>query len=451
MKKTSQLIMGLILCGVLTTSATAQSIYSTPYTFTTIAGTAGNNGGNDGTNGTAQLYWPEGIAVDTNGNLYVADNYEDTIRKVAPSGTNWVVTTIAGTAGTSGGNDGTNGAARFIEPVGITIDGTGNLYVADSGNDTIREITPSGTNWVVTTIAGTAEIGGFADGTNGSAQFNDPSGIAVDTNGILYVADAYNCTIREVAPSGTNWVVTTIAGTATNIDGMVPNYGSADGTNGAAQFSGPSSITVDGSGNLYVADTYNDTIRKIAPSGTNWVVSTIAGQVGNSGIADGTNFAAQFYYPSGIASDRSGNLYVADTYNYTIRKITPSGTNWVVSTLAGVAGINGSNDGTGTNALFYYPYAVAADGAGHLFVGDTINGTIRQGWIAAIPNLKVVLTATNSVVVSWPNLGGYTLQTNSDLTATHWAGYGGSVTTVNGTNSVTLSPPSGKLFFRLTN
>ncbi|HEY5232219.1 MAG TPA: hypothetical protein VIK35_01620, partial [Verrucomicrobiae bacterium] len=272
-----------------------------------------------------------------------------------------------------------------------------------------------------------------------------------DTNGILYVADAYNCTIREVAPSGTNWVVTTIAGTATNIDGMVPNYGSADGTNGAAQFFGPSSIAVGRSGNLFVADTYNYTIRKIAPAGTNWVVSTIAGQVGSYGFTDGPNLAAQFNYSYGIASDRSGNLYVADTDNYTIRKIAPSGTSWVVSTLAGVAGITGGNDGTGTNALFSYPYAVAVDGAGHLFVGDTVNGTIRMGWIAAIPHLKVVLTATNSVVVSWPSLGGYTLQSNPDLTTTNWSGYGGAVTTINGTNSVTISPPSGKLFFRLTN
>jgi ribosomal protein S11 len=444
MKKISQLIMGLILCGVLTASATAQSIYATPYTFTTIAGTAGNYGGTDGTNGAAQFHWPEGVAVDTNGNLYVADNYENTIRKVAPAGTNWVVTTIAGTAGATGGTDGTGAAARFSEPVGITIDQTGNLYVADNGNDTIREITPSGPNWVVSTIAGTAGIGGTADGTNGDAQFNAPSGIAVDTNGTLYVADSYYSIIRKVAPVGTNWVVTTIAGTA-------QNDGYADGTNGAAQFSGPSSITVDGSGNLYVADTYNYTIRKIAPSGTNWVVTTIAGQAGNSGTADGTNLAAQFNFSSGIASDSSGNLYVADTYNDTIRKIAPSGTNWVVSTLAGVAGVTGSNDGTGTNALFNWPYAVATDGAGHLFVGDSINGTIRMGWIAAVPNLKVVLTATNSVVVSWPNLGGYTLQSSPDLTATNWAGYGGAVTTVNGTNSVTISPPAGKRFFRLTN
>lgn len=444
MKKTSQLFMGLILCGVLAASATAQSIYSTPYTFTTIAGTAGNYGGNDGTNSAAQFHWPEGIAVDTNGNLYVADNYENTIRKVSPAGTNWIVTTIAGTTGSTGYTDGTNGAARFNEPVGITIDGTGNLYVADYGNDTIREMTPSGTNWVVTTIAGTAGIGGPADGTNGDAQFYYPSGIAADTNGILYVADYQNSTIRKITPSGTNWVVSTIAGTA-------QSYGSADGTNGAAQFFGPYSITVGGSGNLYVADTYNDAIRKLMPSGTNWVVSTIAGPAGNSGTADGTNLAAQFYNPFGITSDRAGNLYVADTLNDTIRKIAPAGTNWVVSTLAGVAGVTGATDGAGTNALFSYPYAVATDGAGRLFVGDTFNYTIRMGRIAAIPNLKVVLTATNSVVVSWPNLGGYALQSNPDLTTTNWTGYGGAVTTVNGTNSVTITPPSGKLFFRLKN
>lgn len=446
MKRMLQLLTGLMSGGFLTlTTALAQSTYSTPYTFTTIAGTAGNIGGNDGTNRSAQLYWPEGIAVGTNGSIYVADNYENTIRKITPVGTNWVVKTIAGTAGNSGGNDGTNGAAQFNEPASITMDGTGNIYVADYGNDSIRKITPAGTDWVVSTIAGTVN-GGSADGTNGGAQFNEPSGITVDKSGNLYVADAYNSTIRKLAPSGTNWVVTTIAGTA-------QSYGSADGTNRVARFYGPSSITVDGSGNLYVADTFNYTVRKLAPVGTNWVVTTIAGQVGNSGSTDGTNRSAQFYYSYGITVDGTGRLFVADTYNQTIRKIAPAGTNWVVSTLAGVAdgSAGGSADGTGTNALFSYPYAVAVDGVGNLYVGDTLNSTIRKGYIAAVPNLTIGFGAPNSVVISWPSLGSYTLQSNGNLATTNWVNYGGTVSAGTGTNSATISPPVGSLFFRLMN
>ena len=446
MKRMLQLLLAGLVTGGFLTAAWGQASYSTPYTFVTIAGTAGNSGSNDGTNRVAQFHWPEGITVDTKGNLYVVDNYENTTRKVAPAGPNWVVNTIAGTAGNNGIADGTNSVAQFHEPVSITMDGLGQLYVADGGNNTIRKVTPVGTNWVVTTIAGTAGSGGPADGTNGSAQFNYPSGITVDTNGNLYVADTVNETIRKLTPVGTNWVVTTIAG-------QVGNRDSSDGTNFAAQFNGPSSITIDGLGNLYVADTYNYTIRKLTPAGTNWVVSTIAGTALNSGGNDGTNGSAQFNNPSGITVDASGNLYVADTYNYTIRKVAPVGTNWVVSTLAGVAGITGTNDGTGASALFSLPYAVAVDGAGNLYVGDTLNGTIRKGQnvaVLAVPNLTIGLTAPNSVVVSWPNLGSYTLQSNADLTTTNWVNYGGAVPTSNGTNSVTIPSPVGNLFFRLT-
>jgi len=433
--------------GSLANSVFGQASYSTPYSIVTLAGMAGNNGAADGTNGGALFYWPEGTAVDTNGNVYVVDNYENTVRKLTPAGTNWVVTTIAGTANSSGGSaDGTNGTAQFSEPASIAMDGTGNLYVADSGNNTIRKLAPAGTNWVVTTIAGTAAFSGPADGTNGSAQFSNPSGIAVDTAGNLYVADAGNQTIRQITPLGTNWVVTTIAGTAYTI-------GNADGTNQAASFWEPSGIAVDGAGNLYVADNINSTIRKITPIGTNWVVTTIAGAAQNYGGTDGTNQTAQFNYPYGIAADQAGNLYVADAYNNTIRKITPSGTNWVTSTLAGVpGGSGGSADGTGAGALFSNPQGIAVDGAGRLFVGDTLNGTIRMGQlISAVPNLNINVVAPASVTISWPVAGGYALQTNKDLTPGNWVNYGSAPASNNGTNSVTISPAAGNLFFRLVN
>ena len=445
MKKMLQHRTALVTGGCLAAAtAWGQSNYSTPYTFATIAGTANGSGSANGTNGVAQFTWPEGVAVDTHGNLFVADNFANTIRKAALAGTNWVVTTIAGTAGNYGSANGTNGVAQFNEPVALAVDIHSNIFVADYGNNIIRKITPVGTNWVVKTIAGTANpVGSSADGTNGFAQFDGPSALAVDTHSNLFVADSFNDTIRKITPVGTNWVVTTIAGTA-------GNYGTANGTNGVAQFDQPSGIALDGSGNLFVADTVNSTIRKIAPSGTNWVVTTIAGLAGTGGSADGTNLVAQFNEPSGIAVDSADNLYVADTFNDTIRKLTPAGANWVATTLAGAVQSEGSNDGTGVNAQFETPSGIAVDAAGNLYVADTGNITLRKGQFVAVPNLAINRAAPNSVVVAWPNVGSYTLQTNQTLLTSSWAGYGGTVTTINGTNQITLPAASGNLFFRLT-
>ncbi len=426
------------------TTTRGQAVYATPYAFATIAGSAGNYGGADGTNGAAQFTFPIGVVLATNGNLYVVDNTQNDVRQIALRGTNWVVTTIAGAPGSFGGYvDGTNQDAQFNSPTSIAMDAAGNLYVADGDNNTLRKLTPMGTNWVVTTIAGIANFtGGSADGTNGAAQFNYPSGITVDTASNLYVADTYNETIRRVSPMGTNWVVTTIAGTA----GLHP--GAADGTNQAAQFSLPTGITTDGSGNLYVTDASDGNLRKIIPVGTNWVVSTIAGTGGNDNIIDGTNTDAQFSAPNGITVDVSGNLYVADSGNNAIRKVTPIGTNWVTTTLAG--GISGTNDGVGPDAQFNNPSGIAVDAAGNLFVADSNNSIIRKGFIGVLPNLTIYLSALTNVVVSWPGSFG-TLQTNADLTTTNWGGYGGTIVNNNGTNSVTLSPSAGALFFRLTN
>ena len=447
MKQILQLMIGfsaMALPAVFTTRA--QSIYSTPYAFTTIAGMAGNAGPADGTNSAAQFYWPTGIAEDTQGNLYVVDRYENTIRKLTPAGTNWVVTTIAGTArGQSPDVDGTNGAAVFDDPVGIAVDTLGNLYVGENNGSTLRKIRPVGTNWVVTTIAGQPENYNFADGTNSAALFNGPQNLMVDTNGNLYVADSYNSVIRKATPVGTNWVVTTIAGQPDQ-----PGY--ADGTNSAASFYLPYGLAMDNAGNLFVTDKYDiygGTIRKMTPLGTNWVVSTIAGTAGTSGSADGTNNAALFDSPLSIAVDNAGNLLVADAANHTIRKVAPVGTNWVVSTIAGTA-TSGSSNGTGTNALFAEPWGATVDSAGNLYVTDTANSTIRLGWVAAVPNLAAGFTAPASVVVSWPNTGRFTLQTNGDLTTTNWANYGGAITTGNGTNSAAITPLPGNLFFRLT-
>jgi sugar lactone lactonase YvrE len=442
----SLLAVGLLFA----TQAHAQLDYATPYTFITIAGTFGNAGNVDGTNGAAEFYAPYGVAVATNDTLYVVDNAENTVRQVVPVGTNWMVTTIAGTAGVPGNADGTNQGVAFSGPTSIALDATGNLYVADGDNNTVRELSPSGTNWISSTIAGSAIASGSQDGTNGVALFDYPSGVTVDAAGRLYVADANNNTIREVVPSGTNWVVTTIAGTA-------GSSGKNDGTNGAAQFNYPAGIAVDRSGNIFVADTGNYTIRKLTPQGTNWVVTTIAGTAGNFGSVDGTNGAAQFFspiyiVPMSLAVDTNDNVYVADGGNGLIRKVTPIGTNWVTTTLAGsiTAPISG-NEGTGTNAVFGTPSAVAVDAAGRLFMGDSGSNDLWEGTAANVWSLAVAYTGFNKMQLSWLSGGSSVLETNSNLSSTNWGVYGGTLSSANGTNSVMVSTTNRNLFFRLGN
>lgn len=250
--RSGRLVLLLAGLNLLALPAAAQSNYAAAYTFSTFAGSSGSGSAN-GVGSVAQFNLPYGVAADTNGNVYVADTLNHTIRQITPAG---VVSTIAGFALTSGSADGTNSAARFNTPQGVTVDSAGNVYVADSWNDTIRKLTLTGTNWAVSTIAGSAGNIGSSDGTNGAARFNEPAGIAVDSATNLYVADTYNDTIRKLTPVGTNWVISTIAG-------LTANAGSADGTNSTARFNNPMGVAVDSAGNVYVADTYNDTIRKL--------------------------------------------------------------------------------------------------------------------------------------------------------------------------------------------
>ena len=323
---------------------------------TTIAGAAGAFGSADGSASAARFNAPAAVAVDSAGNLYVADTGNQTIRKITSAG---VVTTLAGTAGIAGSTDGTGGAARFYMPYALTVAGT-TLYVADTFNSTIRKVTSGG---VVTTFAGAAGGFGNVNGTGSAARFNNPYGVAATSTGTIYVADARNMAIRKITPAR---AVTTFAGSATTDGG---GMGSSDDTGRTARFYYPNGVAVTGT-TVYVADTFNSTIRKVTSTG---VVTTFAGTAGVVGSADGTS--AQFHYPYGVAADKAGNVYVADTSNSTIRKITSAG---VVTTLAGAAGVIGSVDGPGSAAQFYYPFAVAVDSAGNVYVADTNNYTVRK-------------------------------------------------------------------------
>jgi len=336
-------------------SVQAQSTYE-PYSFTTFAGLP--PGSADGTGSAARFNSPAGVAVDSADNTYVADTVNSTIRKITPAG---VVTTFAGLAGSTGSANGTGSAARFNGPVAVTIDNIGNIFVADTNNSTIRKITPAR---VVSTFAGLAGNDGSANGTGSTARFTFPSALAVDSANNIYVADTGNSTIRKITPAR---VVSTFAGSAGSI-------GTADGTGSAARFNFPAGVAVDraGTGNIYVGDTSNFTIRQITPAG---VVTTLAGLPGMRGGTNGTGSAARFELPEGMAVDSTGNIYVADQDASTIRKISPGG---VVSTFAGSFTKSGSLNGTGSAARFNLPADVAVDSSNNLYVADSNNCTIRK-------------------------------------------------------------------------
>ena len=322
---------------------------------TTLAG-SGQAGFADGSGLVAQFNGPTGVAVDSSGTLYVADQSNHRIRKITTEGT---VTTLAGD-GYVGSTDGPGSTARFYFPLALALDNSGNIYVADSINNRIRKITSSG---VVTTLAGNGQ-GGLADSSSGSTnvKFWQPTGVAVDSGGNVYVGDSYNNRLRYISSYG---YVMTLAGSGAF--GQYNEITFADGNGSVAIFWNPQGVAVDSSGNVYIADKSNHRIRKYKSG----VVSTLAGS-GESGFADGTGAAAKFGRPQGVAVDAAGNVYVAEYRK--IRKVTPSG---VVTTLAG-GDVNGFQDGLGTNALFDQPAGVAVDSLGNLYIADTNNNRIRK-------------------------------------------------------------------------
>lgn len=415
-------------------------------TVSTLAGQL-TSGYLDGTGTAAQFYGPSGVAVDASGNVYVADFGNSRIRKITSAG---VVTTLSGGATVPGFGltlmDGPGTAAAFYWPVAVGLDASGNVYVTDGNNQSIRMITPTG---VTSTLAGNLHVFNYSDGTANKAVFMyQLGGVAVDGSGNVYVADGGNNRIRKISaapytytvgghlvglanaasitltnngtdtltlsangaftfagklsditgaasynvaissqPAGQTCAVVNGAGGFTNGDvrtvtvncATVSTFagqttsGMLNGTGTAAQFNSPEGVAVDSLGNVYVADTLNFVIRKITPAG---VVSTFAGGGGGgaAGLTNGTGTAAQFNSPQGVATDSSNNVYVADTFNCAIRKITPTA---VVSTLAGT-GVCGYLDGSGTTAQFFYPTNLVWDKTtGNLYVADWYNYRIR--------------------------------------------------------------------------
>jgi ABC-type branched-subunit amino acid transport system substrate-binding protein len=296
------------------------------------------------------------MAIDRQGNLYIPDPFANRIRLITPDG---MVSTLAGT-GSPGYVDGPIATAQFNGPTGLAVDAAGNVYVADGGNQRIRIIQVDGT---VTTLAGTGEPG-YRDGPAAEAQFNTPFDVAASSTGVLYVADAGNDRIRAISPDG---MVTTLAGSG--------RRGFRDGPPEQAEFNGPWKLTLADDGTLYVADGVaifmrgNHAVRRVAPDGT---VSTVAG-TGRPGLVDGPAVEAGFYWPEDVDIDASGNIYVADSHSDRIRVITPEG---MVYTLAG-SGKMGYADGPGPEAAFLGPVGVLVDGSGHLLVSEYAGLRIR--------------------------------------------------------------------------
>jgi sugar lactone lactonase YvrE len=325
---------------------------------TTVTGTYAGAGVVDGQGNAARFFAPRALAVQGDGSILVADTSNQTIRRISTVG---VVTTLAGTPGHGSFNDsgdGTGAAANFFQPSGIAIGSDGSAYIADAVRQTIRKVTSTGT---VTTFAGSYRTRSRpADGQGASAGFGSTNGIAMDDKGILYVADYHS--VRRIDTAGN---VTTLTG---GLD-ISSGGGYADGTLAQARFAFLTAIATDASGNLYLTDSINQNIRKITPEG---VVTTLAGQTGIAGDADGQGGAATFNGPQAIAVDKSGNVYVANTMNNLIRRISPGG---VVTTVAGKRGLTGNTVGTPDGAM-NRPTGLAFDQDGILCVTSS-NGVFK--------------------------------------------------------------------------
>jgi sugar lactone lactonase YvrE len=323
---------------------------------TTYAGT-GVAGSSNGKAAEATFSNLMGLAVDSNGNVFVADSRNNMIRKISADGT---VTTLAG-SGQQGLADGKAASASFFFPVGVAAGPDGSVYVADTHNSLIRKISPQG---IVTTVAG-ALTSSTKDHPDSLQRLDNPWGVVVGKDGTVYFTDWERNMIRKISADGK---MSIIAGGA--------NPGAQDGKGLSASFFLPQGIAVDDKGTLYIADTYNNIIRKMDANGT---VTTLAGKAAikgkhNEGHKDGKGPAASFSHPCGIAVDKKEIVYVADAGNNKIRKITPDGT---VTTLAGT-GKQGAENGSLDKASFYRPYGVAVDKAGDLYVADYLNNSVRK-------------------------------------------------------------------------
>ena len=358
------------------------------YTVSTVAGTGVSGfSGDAGQATSAQLSIPWGIALDKSGNLYIADEVNNRIRMVATNGT---ISTIAGN-GTNGytGDGSAATSAELNFPAAVAVDGSGNVYIADTENHVVRKTTVGGN---ITNVAGTTVAGYAGDGAAAtSAQINLPLGLALDGAGNLYIADSNNDMVRKVATNGT---ITTAAGSTYG------GYGGDGGAATSASFYAPFSVTVDAAGNLYISDTFNHAVRKVAGDGT---ITTVAG-IGTRGYSGDGGLAtkAMLNYPEGLAVDAAGNLYIADSLNNRIRVVTPGG---IITTIAGTGKFgSGGDGGPATSAQFNSPSGLALDAAGNLYVADSQNNRVRR----LSPDKAATPSMQPGAVISASGFGAFT-------------------------------------------
>jgi len=362
--------------------------------ITTCAGTGtGGFSGDGGPATSAMLFHPAGIAEDVSGNIYIGDNLNSRIRKINTSGT---ITTVGGngTAGFSG-DGGPATSAQFKNPNGVAVDLSGNLYFADYNNNRIRKISTSGT---ITTVAGNGTPGFSGDGAAATlAQLNSPSGVAVDASGNIYIADQLNSRIRKVNTSG---IISTVAGSA--FQGFSGDGGLAT----LAELSLPNAVTIDPMGNLYIADSQNNRIRKVITSG---IISTIAGN-GTQGFSGdgGPATSAALYRPMDVRVDLTGNVYFTDYWNQRVRSINTSG---IINTIAGngTSGFSGDG-GPATSAQLYCPFAMLVSASGNIYLTDQLNERVRK----FVNTTSVSLLHNENIIFIFPNpnCGTFLIKTN---------------------------------------
>jgi len=422
-------------------------------TINTVAGNHSYGAGyiGDGKAATdAELNYPNAVVVDLSGNLYIADGSNNVIRKVNSSGT---ISTIAGYNAYGPGYSGDGGPATNAElndPHGVMVDSHGNLYIADTYNQVIRVVNSSG---VIGTLAGRYLGYGGDGGPATAAEFNEPEGLTFDILGNLYIADNANNVVRKISTAG---IITTVAGNYA-ISFPSGGYSGDGGPATAAELKSPTGVTSDRYGNLYIADGGNNVVRKINTLG---IISTYAGNHSHGYSGDGGNAsAAELYNPSGVAMDTSGNLYIADTYNNVVRKVNSSG---IIKTIVANHKVGYSGDGgLAIAAELYSPVGIALDRYFNLYIADVNNQVVREVSDVEVASIPPSIAGNRQLTVyPNPSSGMFTFQIKNyelgvrNLEVYNMMGqkvYNGTLNQAQGDNTINLgNKPNGIYLYRIT-
>ncbi|MCX6396057.1 MAG: PxKF domain-containing protein [Propionibacteriales bacterium] len=326
------------------------------YALLFVAGTGTAGAPTAGPATSSNLFNPYGVAVDGSGNVYIADTVNNRVEKVTPGGQ---LSVIAGTGDTGAPTEGPATSSNLDLPIGVAVDGSGNVYIADYGNNRVEQVTPGGQ---LSVIAGTSSQGAPTAGPATSSNLNSPAGVAVDGSGNVYIADQGNHRVEQVTPGGQ---LSVIAGTGV---AGAPTAGPATSSN----LDNPTGVVVDGTGNVYIADGRNNQVEKVTPGGQ---LSVIAGTGAAGAPTAGPATSSNLRTPFGVAVDGSGNVYIADTSNHRVEKVTPGGQ---LSVIAGTGAAGAPTAGPATSSNLSYPTGVAVDGTGNVYIADFGNHRVEK-------------------------------------------------------------------------